>query len=395
MTDEPFVPFHRASIGQEEIDAVTEVLRSSWLTSGPKCSQLESEFAAYVGARQAIAVNSGTAALQLAIDACRLQPGDEVLVPTYTFSATAAVLAHFGVVPVLCDSVAGQFNLDPKAAEDRITERTRAIIPVDVGGLPCDLASMKSIAHRHALHLIEDAAHALPASYRFQKIGAVSEMTAFSFYATKTMTTGEGGMLTTDNDEYAARARRMRLHGMSGDAWRRYAREGAWFYDVLDAGYKLNLCDILAAIGLVQLRKCERLREQRKKIAEEYLRCFADLAELELPPSGDADVMNAWHLFILRIRPSLLTLTRDAFIEALKRRGIGTSVHFIPLHRHTFYREKYGYRQADFPHANDAYSRAISLPLFPDMDAGAVQRVVNAVRSVVFNCRKPVYATTA
>lgn len=395
MRDESFVPFHVAAIGDEEIEAVAQVLKSCWLTTGPKAQQLESKFADYVGAKHAVAVQSGTAALQLAVDAIGLQPGDEVLVPTYTFTATAAVVAHVNAVPVLCDSIAGEFNVDPAALAARITSRTRAIIPVHIAGSPCDLAAIQSIADQHGLKVVEDAAHALPAYYRGRKIGGISELTAFSFYATKTMTTGEGGMLTTNNPAHAARAAGMRLHGISGDAWKRYAREGSWFYEVVDAGYKLNLCDILAAIGLVQLRKCDSLRQLRQNVAERYRCSFAEIPELELPPVGDDPASHAWHLFILRIRPKHLTIGRNDFIEELKKLGIGTSVHFIPLHLHPFYQNCYGYRSGDFPNAEDAFSRAISLPLFPDMSEAAQERVTNAVQTVVDKNRKRLYAVAA
>lgn len=392
MPDADYIPFHRASIGQEEIDAVTEVLNSRWITTGPKAQQLEEEFASYVGARHAIAVNSCTAALQLALDAIALQPGDEVIVPTYTFTATAAAVAHFGARPVLCDSTRGGFNLDPDILANLISSRTRAIIPVHVAGLPCDLDAIHAIARKYGLAVIEDAAHALPAIFRGKMVGSVSELTAFSFYATKTITSGEGGMLTTQDDEYAERAARMRLHGISGDAWKRYARNGSWFYEVTAAGYKLNLSDILAAIALVQLKKCDRFREQRKAVVEAYLDGFGNMDGLEMPPIGDSERMSAWHLFILRLRPSELDTTRDVFIEELNRVGIGTSVHFIPLHLHPYYAETYGYQKGDFPNAEDAYSRAISLPLFPDMDRGSVERVIQAVSNICRAHRKHRYA---
>jgi len=255
MTEHTYIPFHRPCIGQEEIDAVAQVLTSRWLTTGPVTIEFEKEFANYIGCKYALAVNSGTAALQLALDAIGLKPGDEVIVPTYTFTATAEVVTYFGARPVFCDSVPGGFNIDPADAELRITDRTRGILAVHVAGEVCAMDRLHAIAVAHGLHVIEDAAHALPADHQGKRVGTISELTAFSFYATKTITTGEGGMLTTDNDDYAERASVMRLHGIGGDAWKRYSHAGSWFYEVLDAGYKLNLPDLFPGLGRVQLRK--------------------------------------------------------------------------------------------------------------------------------------------
>lgn len=388
MSEEPFIPFHRPSIGQEEVDAVCSVLASKWLTTGPATHQFEREFAAYIGCKYALAVNSATAALQLALDAIGLAPGDEVLVPTYTFTATAEVVTYFGGRPVLCDSEPGGFNIDPVDAERRITTRTRAIIPVHFAGEPCRLDAIHRLAARYQLRVIEDAAHALPASYRGQRIGTTSEMAAFSFYATKTITTGEGGMLVTDNDEFARRIATMRLHGISGDAWKRYSNAGSWFYEVQDAGYKLNLCDLLSSLGSAQLAKCDRFYQQRRAIAEYYRDAFSGVQELEIPPAGEDGVEHSWHLFALRIRPSLLNLDRNEFIQELKQRGVGTSVHFIPLHLHPFYQRAYGYREGEFPHAEDAYSRCLSLPMFPDMSPEEMRRVVASVEGIVETHRK-------
>jgi perosamine synthetase len=260
-----YIPFHKPSIGREEIEAVNEVLASKWLTTGPVTQRFETEFARYIGCKYAIAVNSATAALQLAMDAIGLRAGDEVLVPTYTFTATAEIVSYFGAQPVLCDSVPGGFNLDPADAARKITPNTRAIIPVHIAGGACDLDAIASLAAARNLQVVEDAAHALPASYRGQRIGTISDLTAFSFYATKTITTGEGGMLTTDNEDYARRAAMMRLHGISGDAWKRYAKHGSWFYEVQDAGYKFNLTDLAGALGLAQLKKADEFRERRDR----------------------------------------------------------------------------------------------------------------------------------
>jgi len=375
-----FIPFHRPSIGPEEFEAVARVLESGWLTTGPLAQQFEREFADYIGCRYAIAVNSCTAALQLALDAIGVKAGDEILVPTYTFTASAAVVAHMGARPVLCDSRPGSFNVDPADLERRITSKTKAIMAIHIAGEPCDLAAIRRIAFRNGLHLIQDAAHALPASCRGERIGSNSEATAFSFYATKTITTGEGGMFVTNNENYARRAALMRLHGISGDAWKRYSREGTWYYDVIEAGFKMNMPDLLAAIGLAQLRKADRFHQRRLEIASRYLSLLSTMEELEMPPLVDG---HSWHLFIVRLRSAYLSSSRREFIEDLKQAGIGTSVHFIPLHLHSHYRNRYGYKKGDFPNAEDAYERAISLPIYPDMSDADVEYVANTIKRIV------------
>jgi dTDP-4-amino-4,6-dideoxygalactose transaminase len=387
MTENSHIPFHLPSIGDEEIQAVEKVLRSGWLTTGPVAFEFEKEFARYIGCKHALAVNSCTSALQLALDAIGLKRGDEVLVPTYTFTATAEVVTYFGATPVLCDSVAGGFNIDPADAEKKITARTKAIIPVHIAGEPCEMAAISSLAVRHNLHVIEDAAHALPASFGGQRVGTISDLTAFSFYATKTITTGEGGMLTTNDDAYAERAALMRLHGIGKDAWKRYSRAGSWKYQVLQAGYKFNLPDILAAVGLAQLRKSDSFWNKRRALVELYRHKLAGIEDLELPSAGPVGSEHAWHLFIVRTRPDLFEINRDDFIEQLTQAGVGTSVHFIPLHRHPFYQQKYGVRPESFPNAENAYSRCISLPLYPDLAEKDADYVAQTVIKLVRNYR--------
>ncbi len=383
------IPFHLPSIGEEEVAAVERVIRSGWLTTGPVAQEFEKEFAGYVGCKHALAVNSGTSALQLALEAIGLKQDDEVLVPTNTFTATAEVVTYFGAIPVLCDSLPGGFNVDAADAEKKITSKTKAIIPVHIGGEPCDMAAIGALAARHNLPVIEDAAHALPTSFEGRRVGTISEFTAFSFYATKTITTGEGGMLTTNDDGYAKRVAMMRLHGIGNeDAWKRYSRAGSWEYQVVEAGYKFNLPDVLAALGLAQLRKCETFYQQRRFISELYRSKLGEMEELELPPAGTADSGHAWHLFIVRLKSDALDIDRNAFIEQLKESGVGTSVHFIPLHRHPFYQRRYGYGPSGFPHAEDAFSRCISLPIFPDLKESQVDRVVDAIQQIVSKNRK-------
>jgi len=375
------VPFHIAPVGEEEAQAAAEVIRSGWLTMGARTFEFERQFGAYVGARHAIAVVSGTAALHLALEAIGIKAGDEVLLPATTFTATGEVVCYLGAKPVLVDVQPGSMNFDPEDAARRTTARTKAIIPVHLSGMPCDMEQIQALAVKHQLRTIEDAAHALPASYHGTPIGALSDITAFSFYATKTLTTGEGGMITTENDQLAERMRIMRLHGIERDAWKRYSSEGSWFYQVLEAGFKYNMTDIAAAIGLVQLGKCDELCAARQAIVERYNAAFKAISCLEAPHDA-ADRKSAWHLYILRLRLEQLSINRDQFISELKKRGIGTSVHFIPLHLHPFYQNKFGYKPGDFPSAESEYRRALSLPLFPTMSDAEINAVIAAVAEV-------------
>jgi dTDP-4-amino-4,6-dideoxygalactose transaminase len=382
------VPFHRADVGEEEAQAVADVIRSGWLTMGPKTMEFERAFATYVGAQQAIAVSSGTAGLHLALEAVGIRAGDEVIVPTTTFAATGEVVAYLGAVPVLADIDATTLNLDPEDAERRITQRTKAIIPVHYGGQPCDMDAIHIIAQRHNLHVIEDAAHSLPAIYHGSRVGVLSELTVFSFYATKTLTTGEGGMVTTSNSDYADRIRLMRLHGIGRDAWKRYTAEGTWYYEVLEAGYKYNMTDVQAAMGLVQLGKVDHMSAARRRIATRYNEAFSGVEQLQTP-TVIADRESAWHLYPLRIRPELLKITRDEFIIALKKRGVGASVHFIPLHLHPYYGRVFGYRAGDLPRSEAEYKRYLSLPLFPGMRDRDIEYVIEKVLDVVASSVKP------
>lgn len=377
-----FLPFAVPHITDAEIDEVIDTLRSGWLTTGPKTKRFEREFAEVVGAPHAIAVNSATAAMHLALDALGLQPGDEVIVPVYTFTATAEVVVYFRARPIFVDVDSVTCNLDPTKLEERITPRTRAIMAVHFAGLPAEMDAILAIARAHGLPVIEDAAHAFPATYRGRPIGSISDFTAFSFYATKTLATGEGGMLTTANPAYAERAALMALHGISKDAWKRYSAEGSWYYEVLDAGFKYNMTDMAAAIGIHQLARRQWLLERRRVIARRYTEAFSRHPELETPPDpGHVD--HAWHLYVLRIRPETLAITRDAFIAKLGEAQIGTSVHFIPLHLHPYYRTAYQLAPLDFPVALDAYQRAISLPIYPGMSDEDVEDVIAAVETIV------------
>ncbi|SRR6266568_712340 len=382
-----FLPFALPHITQAEIDEVVDTLRSGWLTTGPKTKRFEREFATRVGTPYALAVNSATAAMHLALDALGLQPDDEVIVPVYTFTATAEVVVYLRAKPIFVDVDPVTCNLDPAQLEKHITPRTRAIMVVHIAGLPAEMDAIRALAKTYNLSVIEDAAHAFPAKYRGQMIGTISDFTAFSFYATKTLATGEGGMLTTANPEFAERASMMALHGISRDAWKRYSAEGSWYYEVLQAGYKYNMTDIAAALGLHQLARSQWLLERRRSIAQRYTEAFSQWPEVE-PPPNPAHVEHAWHLYLLRLRPERLTITRDAFIQALTKANIGTSVHFIPLHLHPFYRDTYHLQVEDFPAALHAYQRVISLPIYPGMADEDVEDVIAAIEQIIAEHRK-------
>lgn len=380
-TRSTLLPFHQPWIDESDIEEVVDTLRSGWLTMGPKTVRFEEAFADYLGARHAIAVTSCTAALHLALDVAGIGPGDEVITSVYTFTSTAAVILHLRAVPVLVDVLPGTLNMDPADVARKITPRTRAIIPVHLAGVPCDMDALRDLATRHGLVIIEDAAHALPARYRGRTVGTIGDLTAFSFYAGKNLTTGEGGMVTTDRDEYVERLRTRRLHGISRDAWKRYSADGSWYYEVDYPGFKYNMTDINAALGLQQLRKLEMFQELRNRYVGLYTQGLSDLPGVRLP-EAPPDVESAWHLYILQLDLDALTIDRNAFIEHLKRENVSTSVHFIPLHIHPYYRTTFGYQPQDFPNALHAYERAISLPLYPRMSEDDVWDVVAAVRRI-------------
>ncbi len=382
-----FLPFHVPDVGDEEIRAVTGVLRSGWLTSGPRVRQFEADFATFVGARHAVAVNSCTAALHLALESLGIAPGDEVVVPTMTFAATAEVIVHLNARPVLVDCQPATLNIDPVAVETALTPRTRAIVPVHFGGLPCDMPSLQALARQRGLALVEDAAHALPASRDGVMVGAIGDLTCFSFYATKTLTTGEGGMVTTDSEERAERIRMMSLHGISHDGWKRYTAAGSWRYEVLEAGYKDNMTDIAAAMGIEQLKKCHAFHAARARIAARYDEGFADLPEVARP-FRDTQSTHAWHLYVIQLDLEQLRIGRAEFIEALKALNIGCSVHFIPLHRHPYYRRTLTLAADAFPVASAAYERIVSLPIYPGMTDADVDDVVDAVQMTVRSHRR-------
>ena len=386
-SDRSFLPFHVPDIGDDEIRSVVETLRSGWLTTGAKVKKFEEDFARYTSAPYAVAVNSATAALHLALEAIGIKEGDEVIVPTMTFTATAEVVLYFKAKPVLVDCEPDTLNINADEIEEKINGRTKAIIPVHLAGQPCEMQRIMEIAQKYNLKVIEDAAHALPAHYQEKMVGTIGDITCFSFYATKTITTGEGGMATTNNPEWAERMRMMSLHGISHDSWKRYTKEGSWYYEVLCPGFKYNLTDIAAAIGVEQLKKCDRFWEARRSIAAVYDEAFTDLPEIRTPVCRSGR-QHAWHLYAVQLNLERLRINRSEFIEALKEKNIGTSVHFIPLHMHPYYRNTFGYQPQDFPNASAAFERIISLPIYPKMTDADAGCVVDAVRSIVLQYRR-------
>ena len=376
----PFLPFAVPDIGEEEIAAVVDCLRSGWVTTGPKTRQFEQEFGAYLGGGlDTIAVNSATAGLHLALEALGIGPGDEVIVPTLTFTATAEVVRYLGAQPVFVDADPLSLNILPSAIEAALTARTRAIIPVHYAGLACDMDTILELAAAHKLRVIEDAAHAFPTRYKGKLVGTLgSDITVFSFYANKTMTTGEGGMVVTRAPALAARIRLMRLHGISQDAFQRYtSTTPAWFYEVVAAGFKYNLTDIASAIGIAQLRKIDGFLRRREALALAYDGALRGLPLL-LPPQAAAGGSHAWHLYVVRLDGEA-RIERDELIRKLSERGIGTSVHFIPLHRQPYWRDSCGLSPAQFPVADASYLSMLTLPLYTKMSDAAQQRVVAAL----------------
>jgi dTDP-4-amino-4,6-dideoxygalactose transaminase len=390
-----FLPFALPSIGEDEIAEVIDTLRSGWVTTGPKVKRFEDQFADYTEATNSIALNSCTAGLHMSLAVLGVGPGDEVIVPTFTFCATANVVVHVGARPVLVD-IGTDFQIDPVAVEKAITPKTRAIMPVHFGGQACDLNAIYDIASRNNLAVIEDAAHAIGSTYQGKMIGSddlssaytsVRRATAFSFYANKNMTTGEGGMVTTADDELASAMRRLSLHGMSKDAWKRYSNAGAWFYEVVAAGFKNNMTDIAASLGIHQLRRLDRFIEIRQRYARIYDEAFRDL-DMVRTPIIHADRNHVYHLYAIQLELAQLTIDRAVFIDKLKELNVGASVHFIPLHRQPFYRDQFDYKVGDWPHADDLYESVLSLPLYPRMSEADVNDVIEAVYQIASTHRR-------
>ncbi|MFO1292868.1 MAG: DegT/DnrJ/EryC1/StrS family aminotransferase [Rubrivivax sp.] len=383
-----FLPFALPEIGDEEIAEVVDTLKSGWITTGPKARRFEQDFAAFLGdaSLQAVAVNSATAGLHLALEALGIGPGDEVITTTHTFTASAEVARYLGADVRLVDADPATLNIDPAAVEAAIGPRTKAIVPVHYGGLAADMPRLLAIAARHGLKVVEDAAHALPATVGGALVGTLaSDATVFSFYATKTITTGEGGMLVTRNEALAARARVMRLHGISRDAFDRFtAKVPSWYYEIVAPGFKYNLTDIAAALGIQQLKKARAFQRRRAEIAGRYDAAFAALP-LVLPAQAPAGDTHAWHLYPVRLADAALAagITRERFVERLFEQGIGASVHYVPLHQHPYWRERYRLEPAMFPASQHAYERLASLPIYTRMSDDDVERVAAAVRAAL------------
>ena len=399
------VPFFRVSLSESEITDVVDALRSGWLTTGPRVKRFEERFADAVAAPFAVALNSCTAALHLAVRSLGLQPGQGVLVPTMTFAATAEVVRYEGGIPILVDCDPSTLNMDLRHA-DHIVNHARAggslarlprnvpvvgIMPVHVGGMMMNVDEIKAFAARHDLWVVEDAAHAFPAAWRrgpeapWQFCGQdTAAVSCFSFYANKTITTGEGGMAVTGSPELATRIRQLSLHGLSVDAWGRYSGKGSWDYRIIEAGYKYNMTDVAAALGIGQLARAEEMRRARENVAHEYLERLGDVEELELPPT-DSDRIHAWHLFPIRLRLESLSIDRDSFMRELALAGVSCSVHWRPLHLHPYYEQSFGWLPANLPTASAIWTRLVTLPLFSALDGDEIDLVINAVRMV---CRR-------
>ena len=381
------LPFHKSWLEEEEHREVEDTLNSGWLTTGPKTQKFEEAFKDYIGCRYAVALNSCTAGLNLALTVQKFAEGDEVITTPMTFPATANAILLQRLKPVFADIEPGTLTIDPRKIEAKITPRTRAIIPVHFAGHPCDMTPIQELADRHKLVIIEDAAHALESRYKRQKIGSLGNATAFSFYANKNITTGEGGMLVTNDDALAETLRIMRLQGISRDAWKRYGKSGFSHWEQTLVGHKCNMSDLNASIGLHQIKKVERFMALRKKYVSMYDRAFADVAELETPVVRDY-ATPAHHIYVISLRLERLTIDRDGFLDAIQSTGIGVALHYVALHLQPYYVKNFNTKPQDFPIASNYSERVISLPLYPKMSSADVERVIGTVKSLIKKFRR-------
>ena len=381
MKSKTFLPFHRPSIGNNEIRRVNRVLKSGWLTRGQVTEDFEKRVKEYVGTRHCVAMNSCTSALHLSLLSASIGSADEVIVPTFTFAASGNVVVHTGARPVLADIDEETFNISISSLEQSITERTRAIIGVDYAGHPCEIDQISKVARPAGIMVVQDAAHSFGARFRGNKIGKQADTTCFSFYVTKNITTAEGGALVTQSNRISEKARILSLHGMSKDAWKRYGKGGSWYYEVVDFGFKYNMNDVQAAIGIAQLDKVESLHKKRQQIASLYSEALIKLDGVKIP-QAKKHVKHAWHLYPIRIERKA-EITRDKVIDLLTKHGIGTSVHFIPLHLHPAYQRRFNYRRGDFPIAERVFDEIVSLPLYPTMTISDVSRVIHSLSDIL------------
>jgi len=375
-----FLPLAKATITAEEFKAVEEVLKSGWLTTGAKVKEFEENMQQYLGVKKAIGLTSCTGGLHIALAALGIGPGDEVLVPTYTFVATAHVVEWVGATPIMVDSEKDTFNIDPVAIEKAITPKTKAIIPVHFAGHACDMGAIMQIAKKHKLYVIEDAAHAIGTEYGGQKIGNFGDVTVFSFYVTKTITTAEGGMAVTNNEELGKKLKRFGYFGVDKDAFNRYSEKGTWYYEVIEPGYKYNMDNIQGTMGVEQLKKVEAFIAKRRELAQHYSKLLKEVAGIIIP-TEKSYTRHAYHLYPLLLNTD--KVSRDEFIAKLKEYNIGTSVHFIPLHLHPFYQQKYNFQKGDFPTAEWLFEREVSLPMYPGMTLQDVEYVVNVIKEII------------
>jgi dTDP-4-amino-4,6-dideoxygalactose transaminase len=385
LNNNKFIPFALPCLDEAEINEVVDTLRSGWLTTGPKAKRFEEEFAQFIGIPYALAVNSCTAGLHLALEAIGIQPGDKVITTPYTFTATAEVIRYLGAQPLFVDIDPNTFNIDCQQISHLLEQVSgiKAILPVHFGGQACDMSAILALAERYSLKVVEDAAHALPTYYQGQIIGSLGDITVYSFYVTKTLATGEGGMVVTANPDYAERIRVMRLHGINREV---FDRNETWFYEVVAPGFKYNLTDIAAALGIHQLHKVQAFLQRRSAIAARYNASFAGLP-LQTPYLHP-DSTHAWHLYVIQLKLEDLTIDRNTFIEKMTAAGIGTSVHFIPLHLQKYWRERYHWQPSDFPMAVEVYQRAVSLPIYPCMSDSDVDRVIMTVRQILTEAQR-------
>lgn len=383
-----FLPYALPLIEEDEINEMIDTLKSGWISKGPKTIDFEKKMAKFFGVKHAIATNSATAALHLALLSAGVGEGDEVITTPMTFAATANTIIHVGAKPVFVDIDPDTYCIDANKIEEKITSKTKAIVPVHYSGQACDMDKIMEIAKKHNLFVSEDAAHAVYTRYKGTIIGGIGDTASFSFYATKNLATGEGGMLTTNNDEIAEKARIMSLHGMSKAAWNRYGKGGSWRYDIEYPGFKYNMTDMQAALGLHQLEKIDRMQKRRTDIAMAYNEVFKDMPEIIIPKVAKYTTTHSWHLYVIQVNDELLNIDRDRFIEELTKENIATSVHFIPVHLHPYYKRTFGYKGGELPVCEKMFDRIISLPLYPKMTDQDVEDVIYAVKRIVDKYKK-------